>query len=125
MTLPQQNATLLQVNASGGTVDWDDPDNLGAEKFKGEASAYYNEKRGVDFGEGGARNFLTRRRLIVEAGRPGIQFEEDDVVTFRFKRRRGGKVETVQATAKVETVEERDAPELGVLGTVRLTFLPE
>lgn len=126
MTLAQQNATLLQVNGAGSTPDWDSPDSAGLEKWKGQLPAYYNEKRGVELVAEG-RNIVMRRRLIVEAGRPAIQFEEDDVVRFSLKRRRGsgGGLEVVQLTAKVETVEERDAPSLGIPGTVRLTFAPE
>jgi hypothetical protein len=129
LTLPQRNAKLLQVNAAGGTPDWDSPDDLGDEKFKGKVDAYYNEKRalatGVSQGAESTRDLITRRSLTVEAGRPGVDFEQGDVVRFTYRRRRGGRVVDVEKTGVVETVEERDMPGYPVLGTVRLTLQPE
>lgn len=129
MTLPQRNATLLQVNGAGGTPDWDSPDAAGPQKFKGRAAAYYNEKRGIAAGPSQgtevARDLVTRRHLIVEAGRPGIEFEEDDVVRYMIDRRRGGRIQKVEVTSKVGLVEEHDMPGQSVLGTVRLTLQQE
>lgn len=129
MTLPQRNATLLQVNAGGDAIDWDSPDGQGATKFKGSVPAYYNEKRGVAVGplQGAeiGRDLVTRRQLIVEAGRPGIDFEEGDAIKFTIDRRREGRVKRVEVTGIVDLTEERDMPGQSVLGTVRLTLRKE
>ena len=118
MNLPQRNATLLEVRASGDTVDWDSPDEQGAEKFKGRADAYYTEKRAVAVGPStgatAGRDLVTRRSLIIDPNTPRIQFEEGDMIRFVYRG--------TERTGIVETVEERDMPGEPVPGSIRLTL---
>lgn len=116
--LPQRNAKLLQVNGAGTTPDWDSPDSLGAEKFKGSAPAYYTERRerssGPAAGGTSAEDMLLRRWLVVEADRPEVQFEEGDVLRFSYRG--------TERTGVVDAVEERDLPGQPVIGSIRLTL---
>lgn len=118
MSLPQINAQLLKVAASGTTPDWDSPDSEGDAKFEGEAPAYYKEKRersrGPAAGSTAAEDLLKRRWLIVDPEEPRIQFEEGDVVTFVYRG--------TERTGRVDVIEERDLPNSPVIGSIRLTL---
>lgn len=119
--LPQRNAKLLQVNAAGTTPDWDSPDAIGPEKFKGGAPAYYTERRersrGPAAGGTAAEDMLLRRWLIVEPDHPEVQFEEGDVLRFSYRG--------TERTGVVDAVEERDLPGKAVIGSIRLTLKTE
>ena len=90
--LPQTNARLTAVNgataATGGRDDWDapgaEPAGAGAQKWIGDAPAYYQERvtRLEDTG-GGEANVVQARTLYLEtATARAIGIDTDDVITF-------------------------------------------
>lgn len=106
------------MHEGGDTVDWDSPDGAGAEKFDGQAPAYYTEKRSVAAGPvsgtSQARDLELRRSLIIDPNRPRIQFEEGDKIRFKYRG--------IERDAVVDMIEERDIPGAPVYGTIRLTL---
>jgi hypothetical protein len=112
--LPQRNATLTKVQGAGSGESYDGP-SAGDPKWEAAAdqrpNAYYRERRDRKLSGAGANRVLDRI-VIVEAGRPEVDWKSGDVIS----------VETAKG-AITGTVKLIEAPKIpGVAGTVRLTL---
>lgn len=129
MALPQTNARITRVERTEGTAtggyseDYDrpatDPESAGgegADKWNGSADAYYIERRQRFVSD--VRRLVKSRTLVVAMDTTPIDFEEGDVLTWRF--RRPGSNDETQDTGRVLVVEARRMP--GQPGVVRLSM---
>jgi hypothetical protein len=111
--LPQTNARLTRIAGAGTAADWDLPGAAGAEKWSGDADAYYSEKRERVY-RGGDTDLVLRRTLIVES-RFVDQLDNDDLVTFTYQG--------AEQSAAVKLIERRDLEDMPAdLRTTRLTL---
>lgn len=93
---PQVNALVTKVNAAGAGDDWDRPGAVGAEKWIGEARAYYRE-RATRERAGETVNVLTKRELILDVDDVlAMELDTDDVVTFTVDGRTGAFTSTAR-----------------------------
>jgi hypothetical protein len=97
----QENATVTAVAGAGVADDWDRSASAGAEKWSGEARAYYRERTERAPGEGTVDVFL-RRELILETRTVlAMTLDTDDVITFTIDGRAGtftGRAKTIPVT---------------------------
>lgn len=113
--LPQTNATLTRVRGSGSGESYDDSDSApGAEKWAGQAEAYFRERRDRLFTGGGAEDRVLLAELIVATDDPAVDWRSGDYVDV-----------DVAGTRRVKLVERRQLDGIPPdVQTTRLTLEP-
>jgi hypothetical protein len=92
----QENATVTRVAGAGTSDDWDRAPGAGAEKWAGEARAYYREATERVPGDGSTDVFV-RRELVLEVDDVlAMALDTDDVLTFTVDGRPGTRTGTAR-----------------------------
>jgi hypothetical protein len=118
---PTANTTVVEILAAKSAPDWDNAEEAGAAKFKGQISGVYTERRERTTGEGSgtssAENFGVRRSLTLSPRSLGeIEINQRDQIVYIWRNQK--------RTGSVVSVEEYDVPGRNMPGSIRITIDP-